>query len=77
MPTRRLRRIGGPCLHRGSRDRGEAAAIDEVEQLERGAGRALLAPLPLADEAGGDVQIARKHGLADALARRLGVMLRA
>ena len=51
------------------RDRRETVPVDEGEQLERRAGRALLAPLLLADRAGGDIQMPREHGLADALAR--------
>ena len=37
---------------------------DEREQLERGAARVFLAALPLADEPGGDVKIAREYRLA-------------
>ena len=43
---------------------------DESEQFQRRATRVHLTPFPLTDEPGGDIEIAREHGLARLSAQR-------
>jgi hypothetical protein len=50
------------------RNRRQTVLRHERQQLERSTLRMLLTALPLADETRGDVQVARKHGLAGTLA---------
>src|SRR5579883_706292 len=51
-----------------SGDRSYSMLLDERQQLERRAGRPLLAPFPLADEVRRNIEIICEHRLAHMLA---------
>jgi hypothetical protein len=64
----RIKAVNNKAARPTLRDGSQAVLGDERQKLERTSLRVFLAPFPLADEAGCDVKIAGKNGLAGALA---------